>query len=107
MLDSDHRPVRWVSDRDLERSKGPVADAGLPVTAVVQPHATLHDALDEMITSNVGCAVVVDADGAYQGVVDIDTVMTAINTLRKETRARFAVGAWHGVAAPVKDGGPV
>ncbi len=107
MLDAKQRPVRWLSGRDLERSSGPVANVGLPVTAIVQPHATLHDALDEMITSNVGCAVVVNTDGAYQGVVDIDTVMTAINALRKETRARFAVGAWHGVADPREDGGPV
>ncbi len=57
-----------------------------------------------MITSNVGCAVVVD-HGQYQGVVDIDTVMTAINALRLETRERFAVGSWHGVPEPVGDGG--
>ena len=98
MLDKEQRPVRWVSDRDLAREPGSVAQAGLPVTAIVEPHATLHDALDEMITSNVGVAVVVGRDGAYQGVVDIDTVMTAINALRSETRERFAVGSWHGVA---------
>ena len=98
MLDKEQRPVRWVSDRDLAREPGSVAQAGLPVTAIVEPHASLHDALDEMITSNVGVAVVVGRDGAYQGVVDIDTVMTAINALRSETRERFAVGSWHGVA---------
>ncbi|HEX6194495.1 MAG TPA: ABC transporter ATP-binding protein [Jiangellaceae bacterium] len=104
LLDGRRRPVRWVSDRDLARGEGPLERAGLPVTAVVEPHASLHDALDEMITSNVGCAVVVD-HGQYQGVVDIDTVMTAINALRLETRERFAVGSWHGVPEPVGDGG--
>jgi osmoprotectant transport system ATP-binding protein len=98
LLDPQRRPIRWVSPRDLEHAKGPLVDRGLPVAAIVEPHASLHDALDEMITSNVGCAVVVDRRGAYQGVVDIDTVMTAVNTLRAELRERLAVGSWH--AAP-------
>jgi osmoprotectant transport system ATP-binding protein len=98
LLDPQRRPIRWVSYRDLEHAKGPMADRGLPVAAIVEPHASLHDALDEMITSNVGCAVVVDGRGAYQGVVDIDTVMTAVNALRAELRERLAVGSWH--AAP-------
>jgi len=106
LLDDNQHPVRWVSDRDLDRTEGSLTQAGLPVTAIVEPHATLHDALDEMITSNVGCAVVVDSVGAYQGVVDIDAVMTAINALRLETRERFAVGSWHGVPEAVGDGGP-
>ena len=98
LLDDQRRPVRWVSQRDLQRA-GNAADRGLPATAVVEPQATLYDALDEMITSNVGCAVVVDGDGAYQGVVDIDTVMSAVNTLRAELREQLAVGTWHAVPA--------
>jgi osmoprotectant transport system ATP-binding protein len=98
LLDDERRPVRWVSQRDLERA-GNVANRGLPAAAIVEPQATLHDALDEMITSNVGCAVVVDGDGAYQGVVDIDTVMAAVNTLRAELRDQLAVGTWHAVPA--------
>ncbi|MEX2548588.1 MAG: ABC transporter ATP-binding protein [Nitriliruptoraceae bacterium] len=99
LLDPQRRPVRWVSNRDLERAAGPVADRGLPVAAIIEPHTTLHDALNEMITSNVGCAVVVDRHGAYQGVVDIDTVMTAVDVLRSELRERLAVGSWHAVPA--------
>lgn len=98
LLDEHRRPVRWVSERDLERSTGTVADRGLAATATVEPHATLHDALDEMITSNVGSAIVVDGRGTYQGVVTIDTVMTAVDTMRAELRELVAVGSWH--AAP-------
>ncbi len=98
LLDDQRRPVRWVSRRDLQRA-GSAADRGLPAAAIVEPQATLHDALDEMITSNVGCAVVIDGEGAYQGVVDIDTVMSAVNTLRAELREQLAVGTWHAVPA--------
>ena len=97
LLDDRERPVRWVSTRDLDRSGEDMSDRGLPAVAVVEPQGTLHDALDEMITSNVGCAIVIDRQGAYQGVVDIDTVMTAVNTLREELRGRLAVGSWHAV----------
>jgi osmoprotectant transport system ATP-binding protein len=97
LLDDRGRPARWVSGRDLDRPGDDLTDRGLPAMAVVEPQGTLHDALDEMITSNVGCAIVVDRSGAYQGVVDIDTVMTAVNTLRAELRGRLAVGSWHAV----------
>jgi len=97
LVDDRGRPSRWVSSRDLDRAGEDMGGRGLPATALVEPQGTLHDALDEMITSNVGCAIVVDKEGAYQGVVDIDTVMTAVNTLREELRGRLAVGSWHAV----------
>ena len=100
LLDAANRPVRWVSARDLARRNW-TPQVGLEMRASVPERATLHDALDEMLTSNVGVAVVTDDDGAYLGVVDIDTIMTAVNTMRQETRERVAVAAWH---APVGDG---
>ena len=98
LLDRQQRPLRWISDRDLARSDW-THHGGLKVRAVVEPHVTLHNALDEMLTSNVGVATVVDERGAYQGVVDIDTVMTAVNAMRAETRERVRVAPWHGVTA--------
>jgi len=98
LLDRGQRPLRWVSERDLARPDW-TPRGGLKVRAVVEPHVTLHDALDEMLTSNVGVATVVDERGSYQGVVDIDTVMTAVNAMRAETRERVRVAPWHGVAA--------
>ena len=99
LLDEHDRPLRWVSQRDLSRP-GWNRDVGLPVRALVPVHATLHDSLDEMLTSSVGVAIVVDDRGAYLGVVDIDTIMTAVNALRAETRERVAVSTWH---APAPD----
>ncbi|HVM13686.1 MAG TPA: ABC transporter ATP-binding protein [Egibacteraceae bacterium] len=95
LLDEQRRPNRWLSERDLNRLDRAAVDAGLPVAAIVEAHTTLHDALDEMLTSSVGMAVVVDKHGAYEGIVDIDTIMTAVNAMRAETRKRVRVGAWH------------
>jgi osmoprotectant transport system ATP-binding protein len=86
LLDGAGRPVRWINSRDLARAEKGTAltEVGLPVEAVVEPHATLADALDELIASNVGCTVVVDGTGAYQGVVDLETIMIVVRTVRDE-----------------------
>ena len=101
LLDENRRPRRWMAAGDLA-GRGRSGDAfdagGLPATAIVEPGATLQDALDTMLTSRVGCAIVVDREGAYLGVVDIDTIMTAIQDMRAATRARdrAAAAGWQG-----------
>ena len=86
LLDAAGRPARWVHTHDLDRAQqgAALAEVGLPVEAVVEPHATLADALDELIASNVGCTVVVDGTGAYQGVVDLETIMSVVRTVRDQ-----------------------
>jgi osmoprotectant transport system ATP-binding protein len=84
LLDSDGRPQRWVRAPDL-RTDRPVAEMGLPAVALVEPQATLHDALDEMLVGNAGVAIVVDGKGQFQGIVDIDTIMSSIRAMRDAT----------------------
>ncbi|MET8355037.1 MULTISPECIES: betaine/proline/choline family ABC transporter ATP-binding protein [unclassified Micromonospora] len=88
LLDENQRPVRWVTGHDLTRSGESLDRVGLPAAATVEPHATLHDALNEMVTSRVGCAIVVDDQRRYQGIVDMRTVMRAIDEMRESSRAR-------------------
>jgi osmoprotectant transport system ATP-binding protein len=85
LLDERHRPARWVNARDLARPPASLAEAGLPVVALVEPQATLSDALNEMLVSNGGCATVVDGTGRYLGVIDMETIVTAIRTMREAT----------------------
>jgi osmoprotectant transport system ATP-binding protein len=87
LLDAGERPRVWVDPETLRRA-GPPAETGFPAQAIVEPQATLHDALDEMLVSDVGCAIVVDGQGAYQGIVDIETIMAAIQSMRREGRDR-------------------
>jgi osmoprotectant transport system ATP-binding protein len=93
LVDDQNRPQRWITGRDLARDGAPVDRIGLPATAQVEPHATLRDALDEMVTSTVGCAVVTDGQGRYQGVVDLGTVMKAVDEMRATTLARDRAAA--------------
>jgi osmoprotectant transport system ATP-binding protein len=46
-----------------------------------------------MVTSTVGCAVVTDGQGRYQGVVDLGTVMKAVDEMRATTLARDRAAA--------------
>ncbi len=89
MLDEDRRPVRWLRPPDFKRQNADLRQVGLPHEAQVEPQATLADALNEMIVSNAGCAVVVDGHQRYQGVVDIDTIMRAIQGMRDATEEYY------------------
>ena len=48
----------------------------------VEPRATLSDALNELITARYSVTIVVDDDGVFQGVVDIDQITDAIRSMR-------------------------
>jgi osmoprotectant transport system ATP-binding protein len=86
VLDAAGKPRRWVGAADLQRADGlPLDRVGMPPEAVVEPHATLSDALNELITARYSIATVVDRAGVYQGVVDIDRITEAIRTMRSDS----------------------
>ncbi|HEV7897300.1 MAG TPA: ATP-binding cassette domain-containing protein, partial [Planosporangium sp.] len=86
-VDSERRPLRWVSPRDLEPAQANLDGVGIPAT-VVETRASLHDALDGMLRSNCGGAIVVDDDGRYRGMVGIECLMETINEMRALERGR-------------------
>jgi osmoprotectant transport system ATP-binding protein len=104
LVDDQNRPQTWVTARDLARASEPVDRIGLPAIAQVEPHATLRDALDEMVTSTVGCVIVTDGHGGYQGVVDLGTVMKAVDEMRTAAQARDRAAAGAGTAPVDLDG---
>jgi osmoprotectant transport system ATP-binding protein len=81
LLDGGRRPQRWISARDLEQHRDLVT-AGTAVEATVDERATLNDALQEMLVSANGVAVIIDRSGAYTGTVDLDTITAAIREMR-------------------------
>jgi osmoprotectant transport system ATP-binding protein len=87
LLDDERRPLRWYSARDLDSTEA-LADVGLPATSLVEPNATLHDALDLMITSFTASVIVVDERGAYQGVVEMDAIRHRVDQVTTEARER-------------------
>jgi osmoprotectant transport system ATP-binding protein len=87
VLDDRRRPRSWVSAHHLAGvGERKLSEVGLPI-AVVTPHATLSDTLNEMLTARYSTAVVVDDSGAYAGVVEIDTINEAIRGMRTRERS--------------------
>jgi len=62
----------------------------------VERNATLHDTLETMLGSSTGCAVVVDAQGRFEGVVEIEALTEVIARLRTEAKAHYEVYAADG-----------
>ncbi len=99
ILDDRRRPVCWVNNDHLRRAGDrAVSEIGLPPDAVVQPNATLSDTLNEMITARYSTAIVVDADRAYRGIVDIDTINESVQSMREAERGRLRAEAPHPAA---------
>ena len=83
VLDDQDRPQRWMSLAELE---DPKALDGVPrdeELECVNLASTLNDALDEMLTSSHGVVVVTGRRNSYQGVVRVETIMDAMEDLRR------------------------
>ncbi|MDP9021555.1 MAG: ATP-binding cassette domain-containing protein [Actinomycetota bacterium] len=87
LLDEVQRPRRWLRARDVDSDR-PLEEAGIPVETVLRPDVTLSDALQEMLTSAVGVAVIVDRDGGYLGTLDLEIINQAISNMREAARER-------------------
>jgi osmoprotectant transport system ATP-binding protein len=91
VLDDQDRPQRWVDVRDLETKPGFLREVSRNLDLeVVNTASTLQDALDEMLTSSHGVVVVTGRRNAYQGVVRVETIMTAIQSLQSAAQAEPA-----------------
>ena len=106
VLDAQGRPRRWVGGADLQRADGrPLQEIGMRPEAIVEPHATLSDALNELITARYSIATVVDGDGVYQGIVDIDRITDAIRTMRSDNQRAARLGLDDGLDDGADDAG--
>ena len=86
--DERGRPVRWVRRADLEAAAD-LTGAGQSVKTTIESNATLHDALEQMVTSQTGSCCVVDRDGVLEGVLNMDTLITVIRRLEDEARSHY------------------
>ncbi|MCU1631981.1 MAG: uncharacterized protein JWM61_633 [Micrococcaceae bacterium] len=91
ILDSRNRPLQWLSRRQLSRLEriGADRDARLPL---VGERASLNDALDIMLVSSVGAALVTGGRDSFRGVIDVETIMDAISKAHEHARTSHAHG---------------
>ena len=81
----------WLTRRQLSRLEtvSDDVDAKLPV---VGDRATLNDALDTMLVSSAGAALVTGRRDTFLGVIDVETVMDAITRAHKHAMTAHSDG---------------
>ncbi|MEX5306858.1 ABC transporter ATP-binding protein [Kocuria sp. CPCC 205258] len=89
VVDDRGRPLSWPSRRQLERF-GTVPGERNDRLPLVGTGATLNDALDTMLVSSTGAALVVGARDRFEGVIYVETVMAAITEARRTVAAEDA-----------------
>lgn len=85
ILDALGRPREWLSLRQLRRHRQVPAPENPPQT-IVDVRSTLNDALDSMLASSHGGALVT-RHGKYVGVLPYETVTGFVRTLNEEAGA--------------------
>ncbi|MFF3098991.1 betaine/proline/choline family ABC transporter ATP-binding protein [Streptomyces cyaneofuscatus] len=86
MLDRQNRPYKWLRRGDLMRARGSLARAGQLVHDTVTRDATLHDALEAVLTDSGGRVAVTGRRGEFIGVVDMKTLMDNVQELLEADR---------------------
>lgn len=89
VTDDRDRPVAWPSKRELSRMDRLPTEPH-PTLPLVGSGATLNDALDTMLVSSAGAALVTGRGGAFTGVITVETVMDAITAAREAAGERPA-----------------
>jgi hypothetical protein len=59
------------------------------VRAIVEPNATLHDALEEMLMSNAGTGRRRRRQGSCQGILDIERLADVLKRMRSEAKKHY------------------
>ena len=92
ILDGRKRPRHWAWLREL-RNQQTITDPGDDRVLTVDVRATLNDALDTMLTSSHGGAVVTGRRDEYRGVIDFDTVTDHMRAAEKAAVEQLAAEA--------------
>ncbi|MCC3272375.1 ATP-binding cassette domain-containing protein [Arthrobacter zhangbolii] len=109
VLDERGRPIQWLSRRQLSRLDRHT-DAVDPRLPVIGNQATLNDALDTMLVSSTGAALVTGPRESFLGMVTVQTVMeaiTAANDAAQQGSSSAPVGINSGMIQRAGDPVPV
>jgi len=89
VLDERGRPIAWPGRRQLARvdTIPATVDDALPV---IGDGATLNDALDTMLVSSAGAAIVTGRRDVFMGIITVEVVMEAITRSRTEAAKEAA-----------------
>ncbi len=81
LVDERDRPIGWIEARRLESLAALTPEAAESESPLFERHTTLKDALSMLLEAGVQTGIVVDDDGAVEGLVTVDMIL-------ERTRAR-------------------
>jgi len=89
IVDERERPIQWLSLRQLDRLET-ITNVPDPKLPVVGNRATLNDALDTMLVSSAGAALVIGRRDVFRGVINVKTIMDAITKAQGDAAVQSA-----------------
>jgi osmoprotectant transport system ATP-binding protein len=95
LVDSDRRPIGWLSERDLAAPTVPHRADSSP-DPVLDRDDVLRDALSDLLQSQTHYAPVVDASGAVDGVLSLDVISEFLASDQAKLEEHSATGRPYG-----------
>ena len=74
LIDQSNKPLGWIAHGDIPSDGELSAGMANPVSPTVNKRTTLKDALSMMLDADVQTGIVVDRDGAVQGLLTVDAI---------------------------------
>jgi osmoprotectant transport system ATP-binding protein len=74
LIDASNRPLGWVAHGDIPADGQLTESMANPVSPTVNKRTTLKDALSMMLDADVQTGIVVDRNGAVQGLLTVDSI---------------------------------
>jgi osmoprotectant transport system ATP-binding protein len=95
LVDSERRPLGWLSERDLAADVVP-AQADSPLGPVLDRDDVMRDALADLLQGEAQYAAVVDAERRIAGVLSIEIISEFLGSPRAKREEHSAVERPHG-----------
>jgi len=95
LVDSERRPLGWLSERDLAADVVP-GRPDSPLGPLLDRDDIMRDALADLLQGEAQFAAVVDADGRIDGVLSVEIISEFLSSPRAKTEEHGAVERPHG-----------
>jgi osmoprotectant transport system ATP-binding protein len=95
LVDSERRPLGWLSERDLQAVTVP-AKPDSPLGPLLELDDVMRDALADLLQGEAQYAAVVDHEGRIAGVLSVEIISEFLKSPRAKTDEHSAVERPHG-----------
>jgi len=94
LVDSERRPLGWLSERDLAQDVVP-RQADSPLGPVLEREDVMRDALSDLLQGQSQYAAVVDGQGRIDGVLSVEIISEFLGSPEAKTDEQSAVERPH------------